>query len=63
MNTKWILPPHGFYNLNFNGAARHSQGLAAAGVIPKLYSGELVAGCTGNLNGYTSNQAEGMALA
>lgn len=62
MDTKWLLPPSGYYKLNFEGVARHSQGLVVARGVLRSHFGDLVAAYTSNLNGCTNNQVEGMAL-
>lgn len=63
MNTKREPPCLGWYKLNFDGAARQSQGLAVVGGVLRSHLGEMVASYTSNLNVYTSNQTEAMALA
>lgn len=63
MNTRWLLPPLGYYKINVYGVARHSQGLATTGGVLRSHFGDIVVAYIGNLNGCTNNQAEGMALA
>lgn len=54
LNTKWQPSRHGWYKLNIDGVA--------SGGVLRSHLDNLVVAYTNNINGCTSNQAEGMVL-